>query len=515
MKQFLARQGGKIIGVLSGFDRLVFRGTLRQLSHVGGLMAYLAFRRVLLKDFAAHWEAATEKVRRASESLAEENGRPLVYLHSSALCKEEVALDQLAKKPIEEGLICVLSCVEPCQSFEIHRSREKKKLELQPRLRKCLHLYHYFLHAEFGLMHVRLQTWLPFAIQVCINGRHWLARQLDRAGVGYEQRDNCFSRIEDFQLAQREMDRLLRTRWPRALDRIALSVNPAHEEIFAKACMPYYWSVHQAEWATDLAFRSSTSLATIYRPLVLHAITEFSSPDVMRFLGQKVSPSFEGDIVSAFKNRPEGIRVKHQVRTNSIKIYDKQGSVLRVETTINDPRHLKVYRRKEGIPHGPLDWLRLRKGVADLHRLAELSQRSNERYLDALSVVEDPTALGTLLKDICRPVFHAGRRYRALRPWDEAEAKAFEAINRGEFVIDGFRNRDLRLLLYPKASDTPQELKRASGKISRYLCLLRAHGLIQKIPKTHRYQVTGNGRKIITAVLAARNASTSKLLNAA
>jgi hypothetical protein len=515
MERFLSRHGSKVIGVLSGFDRLIFRGTLRQLSHVSGLQAYLAYSRILLKEFATRWRALTERVRRASEAVAEKQGRPVRYVNSSNLCKEDIALEMLRDSPIDEGLIGVISCVESCQTFEIHRSRERKRLELAPRIRKCLHLYHYLLDPEFGLMHVRLQTWIPFTVQICVNGRHWLARQLARAGIGCTQRDNCFSAIDDFKRAQRTMDRLLRSNWPRLLDRIAFQVNPAHKEIFADAIMPYYWSVHQAEWATDLAFDTTASLARIYRPLVLHAITQFSSPDVMRFLGQKVSGRFEGEIVSGFKNRPEGIRVKHQVQKNSIKVYDKQGSVLRVETTINHPRDLKVYRRPEGQPDAKLAWLPMRKGIADLHRLAELSQDSNERYLNALAVVEDPTALRSLLQDICQPIVRDGQRHRALRPWDPTEVKVLEAINRGEFVINGFRNRDLRALLYPKAGSCPRELSSTSAKTGRLLRLLRAHSLIKKIPKTHRYQVTERGRRTITAIIAAQNASVSKLIQAA
>lgn len=87
-------------------------------------------------------------------------------------------------------MVCVLSCVEPCWSFEIHRNREKKKLELEPRYRKCLFLYHYWMHPVFGFLNARIQTWFPFPVQICLNGREWLARQM---GAARSRRSGCFA----------------------------------------------------------------------------------------------------------------------------------------------------------------------------------------------------------------------------------------------------------------------------------------------------------------------------------
>src|SRR5438477_569922 len=121
-------------------------------------------------------------------------------------------------------------------------------------------------------------------------------------------------------------------------------LNPAHPQIFKRFPLRYYWSFHQSEWATDIMFKDSATLAQIYPALVLHGITAFGSKDVIRFLGRKVHGAFEGEIISDFKNRPEGIRIKHRAGVNSVKLYDKQGSVLRGETTINDPTAFKVFR---------------------------------------------------------------------------------------------------------------------------------------------------------------------------
>lgn len=242
----------------------------------------------------------------------------------------------------------------------------------------------------------------------------------------------------------------------------------------------------------------------------------FSSSDVMRFLGRKTLPSgrvrgrFSGEVVSDLRRRPEGVRIKHRLNSNSIKMYDKQGSVLRVETTINDARDIKVYRAAEGDPNGPKQWRRLRKGVSDLHRRSQVSQAANERYLEALSAVDQTTPLGELAEQVTRRVTWQGRPVRGLNPLSSEDATLLTAVSRGEFTINGFRNRDLRAILYPACS-SPTERRRQSGKITRQLRMLRAHGLIKKVSKTHRYVLTDRGRTTIIALLAARQADTRKL----
>ena len=514
MKKFLTRHGEKVIGVLSGFDRVLFRGTLRQLAHVSGLLSFLNYKHVLLKDFGAYAEAITQKIRAESMRIAAVAQRPVHYLHSSQLRKEEVVQGILKRDPVESGLICVLSCVEPCMSYEVHRNRDKKRLELHIGIRKCLHLYFYFIDPELGFMHARLQTWFPFSMQICLNGREWLAKQMDKAGLSYRRRDNCFVWIDDVATAQGLLHKQLRSKWPQQLDRIRQQVHPLHAELFKDAVLPYYWSVHQMEWATDVMFDRPATLGAIYPYLTRHAISQFSSTEVLRFLGRKPHGSFQGEVSTDYRCRFEGLRVKHRVNGNSVKIYDKQGSVLRVETTINNPRDLKVYRRKEGDPAGPLAWRKLRKGVSGIHRLAQVSQGANNRYLDALAQLGEHTPLHTVVDAVCRPTTLNGRRIRALRPWSQPDTQLLQAINRGEFVLTGFRNRNLRALLYPNAT-APADHKRAAARISRLLTMLRGHKLIRKIPNTHRYQLTDRGRQIATAILAARDAEIASLLKIA
>ena len=182
---------------------------------------------------AAHALKLTEQLKNASLSLARQSGRRVQYLTSAASNKEDIARRIAAADHIDQGLICVLTAVEPCWSFEIVRDRASKRIEAEPRYRKCLHLYHSQIHPRFGFMSARIQTWLPFRIQICVNGREWLACSMDAAGLHDVQRDNCFTWLEHPEQAQHLMDQQLRSDWPVLLSGIARSLNPLHATMFA------------------------------------------------------------------------------------------------------------------------------------------------------------------------------------------------------------------------------------------------------------------------------------------
>lgn len=520
MHPFLERHAADVLGMLSGFDRLRLRGTLRRIANVQGMGSFLTEQRVLLKDFGEYVDRVTTEVKRGTEAVATAADRPVIYLARPSDDKEARARMIAAQDQIETGLVCVLKSVEVCWSYDLHRNRDTKRLELVPAPRKCLHYYHYHLHPALGFLHVRLQSWFPFTVHVCLNGREWLARQLDAARLGYRRRENCFVWLEDVAATQRLADAQLRTAWAPLLDGLVAAANPAHAALFAAYPLPYYWSVEQSEWASDVLFKDARRLEALYPPLVTHAITQLGSRDVMRFLGKwvpacgGVGGNFGGEVVSDLVARPEGVRVKHQVNGNRVKMYNKQGSVLRVETVINQARDLKVFRPKEGDPDGPKQWRYLRKGVADTHRRAALSQQTNERYLDALTAVTEPTALGVLSAPVCRRVRFHGYPVRALNPLAPEDAALLTAIARGEFLITGCRNRDLRRLLFPPTHDAALT-RRRGGMVTRKLRLLRAHGLVRKVSHTHRYVVSPNGRVVLTALLAAQQADIATLTQAA
>jgi hypothetical protein len=508
MQAFVQRHQAVVTGVLQGFDRVLFRGTLRSISYGDGVDRFLGAQKVKYQDFVPFVQRLSEKLKQHAEATARAAGRPFVYVSNSRVSKEDLAQEIARRDGITQGLICVLRCVEPCMSFSIRRD-DHGHFRFMSQERKCLHLYFYYLDREFGLMHVRLATWLPFGIQVCVNGREYLARRMAQAGIGFEKRDNCFTRIDDLPRAQRFLDALTTRRWERFLQTLAQRVNPLPKQLDLFA---YYWSLRESEYATDVMFKDAAALAKVYKPLVDYAIQHFSCHDVLRFLGRRTHPGvFVGEAASSLLERHEGIRIKHWAEENSLKMYDKQGSVLRVETTINYAGRFKVRRMSRHKGVACMRWLPMRMGLADLERRVEVSRAANERYLQALAVVDVPCPAKTLLDQVSRRVIKEHRPYRALRPVSQEEAKVFGVVLAGEFQVKGVTNRDLRKgLKLPEPSD-PYEARQQSGRATRWLRLLRAHGLIGKVTGTRYYRVTRHGQHIMGAALRLRNTDVQKL----
>lgn len=217
--------------------------------------------------------------------------------------------------------------------------------------------------------------------------------------------------------------------------------------------------------------------------------------------------------MSDFKDRPEGIRIKHRVNGNSIKMYDKGPNILRIETTINQSREFKVYRKAENDPDGEKKWLPMRRGVADLHRRSQISQKANERYLDGLAGLDSTVSLEELFKSVSQP--SKRKKVRALQPWSDEDQKLLAAINRPEFLLAGFRNRDLAGILYPGRNASPEARRCAAARVSYRLRILRAHGLIAKLPNTRRYRPTEKGRQIATAATISQKVTVQQLTRAA
>lgn len=192
----------QIKGILHGFDRMIFKGHLLQFFSLSGQMHFLNMENVLLKDYCTYAQSITSQIKEHVRGLAESLGRPYIYLNSPKTSKEGTAQEVLKKDPVTEGLICIIAIVELCTALESFKNHETHKIELRNKSRKCLYLYFYYMDKEFGFMHVKLQTWFPFEIQIYINGREHLAKMLDQEGIGYQRYDNCFLHIDNLERAQ-------------------------------------------------------------------------------------------------------------------------------------------------------------------------------------------------------------------------------------------------------------------------------------------------------------------------
>src|SRR3954453_6057364 len=499
---FLAKFASSLIAVLSCPDRLIFKGHLpfSEDAHLNRFIDHTL--RIKRKDFPAFAEGKAERLVAHAKDLAARHGAPYVYLQGRHR-KEDLVRQQIRGRCLSEGLVCVLCCQETCRTGKLHYGAGRPRLVFALRPQRVL--YFYFLDPQFGLRHVRVQTWFPFTTQVYVNGHDWLARQLHAAGVGFVQHDNAFTHLEDPAKAQALADRLPRLRWVRILDRWARQVNPLLGEPWLQG-QGYYWVIDQAEYSTDVLFKDRQTLAELYPRLLEHACLHFSAQDILTFLGRRLHPRFDGEVLTdCKKDRWPGARVKHRVKNNWLKMYDKFGCVLRIEAVINNPREFKVRRRVRRQGREQLAWCPMNKGVANFSPSPAVARAANDRYLAALAVVDRPQASATILDRVHKPARLGPRRRRGLNLLRVQEQQLFRAVLRGEHHINGFRNRDIQAVLFPARVRDVREQRRCTAHVSRLLHLLRAHGLIAKIPHAHRYRVTTKGEAIMSAALYARH----------
>jgi hypothetical protein len=515
VQKFLSRFAPLVSGVLSGFDRLIFRGFLRRLCYPEGLEGFLAYRDICRKDFGERAEQWTELTKELSLKPALEQNVHFENLTSSAIDKGAIAQRVLQEKNNAIGPLCVLTAVEPCTIWNAHRSKKLQRIVFDRRQGRCQHIYHYINHEDLGLIHVRLQTWMPYEIQVYVNGREWLARQMQREGMRFTKDDNCFPLIEDLEGAQKLMDGFLKVRWQQLLDGLAQQINPALEQILNGFKIPYYWVAHQTEWATDVMFKDPEDLTHLMPSIVRHCMETLHSNDVFQFLGKKLNGNFEGEVLTKYRRRAEGECIRFTVEKNSLKLYQKLLWILRIEATINFAKFFPVMRTADGQGQASKKLRPMRKSICDLGLRANVSQASNKRLLDNLAVIADPTRVKDLVDGITKPTELAGRRVRGIQPWSTPDLELLSTVSSGDFLLHGFRNRDVASRLYNEPAKDDAERKRRSARVSRLLRLLRAHGLIEKVARTHRYLLTKHGAAVLAAVLGVRDLPLSVIKRAA
>lgn len=495
MCKMIDQYADKIKGQFSFFDRMIINGYFRPLLSEQTRIGYLYSLGIPLRDFTEYFKDVTAQLIRQIEDSAGELGRPVVYLPSAKDRKEDIAKGILLSAPVDEGLICVLKTLESCRTAKVVGGEGKQFLKSSQT--KCLHYYLYYLDREFGFMFVKIQTWFPFNIQVYINGRELMKHVFDTNGISYQCYDNSFTDISDVAKAQELADKFDSARLCRRLDAFARSISPFLDTVQKKFGQGYFWCMDQCEFATDIMFKERSFLEDICPSLVGHAFYDLSCTDVFTFMGRKPDPRFQGEAVSDYKKRPIGCRVKFKFKSNSVKVYDKC-SVLRIETTINDPHEFKVFgtvRHRDGSESK--QWKPMGKSISNLYRYAEVSRACNMRLLDSLVDIVPVKSVQQQISSICSGKTVKGKRVPGFNVWSPDVVRIMEAVCDGRYLVSGFRNRDIGKAIFPGI----QNAKKLSSKTSRTLKKLRQHGLIKKVPRSRRYHVTSKGRQIMGVLL--------------
>jgi DNA-binding transcriptional ArsR family regulator len=520
MDSLIKRFGNLVKGCITGFDRIVFKGFLLPLMSEKGAMNFCRNTGILNKDYKKWMMKHTAEITRSASEYSMKNcGHGIIPIKTWRIRKEELARQRQEEEQIKNNLIGIWSCVESCLSYRAAYSAQKGFPQLKRHWTCCKHLYFYFDHKDFGFLNVRLQTWFPYHVQICLNGREWLRRQLEQDNIGFFSKGNKFFDIADYEKAQRLLDSQLDIRWADILNGFVSTVFPMKEKILGNY-LSYHWSMWQSEWATDLIFNSPRDLAPIMDSLLCHAFMTGTSTRILRYLDRPLKsngkPRLDSsdNVTSRMMDFNEGVRVRHWVDNNSVKVYNEQ-NVLRIEMTMNKPDKFRVHRHKQGQSVAEKKTrLPLRKGIVDIPLRAKVSQEVNNRFMKNLSFYKDETPVRELFGNVTFARIERGRRIRALDCTGK-DRELLQAISDPAFQVAGFTNKMLRQALVGKSWAAGRTDKQLSARISRHLKLLREHGIIKKLPKQNRYRVTDKGEKLTNVLNAFWVSSTEKLMKLA
>jgi len=490
MESLLTRYNDQILGVSSCFDRVVITGILPDICYPEAMAAHLWSHDIRLFDFTQWAEPLREEIRRNAEALAAQEGLEIDFIRRKNFRKEERINEIITERGDHPGLVHIFSAMEPCMSFRPWHDKQTHRTFLKMREAQCLHYYFYFIDKDLGLCYLRVPTWAPFRLQFYFNGHNWLARRLEKRAVSFTRLDNAFIAISDYDKAQRISDDFDIKRLHKKLDTYSRKLC----SVVKRFPSGVHFSIMQVEYATDLVFKSREALSALYEPMIRTAIHAVKAENVATFLGRKLNGNFQDELGNDFNTRIQGTRIRHHMGPASIKMYDKHGLVLRIETTVNNVSFFKHRRRvehRDGTSSKKI--APVRKSIYSLGVMRELLHASNYRYLAFLSQLDKPDSGSRQLDKISRPARQNERSYRGFNLFHGDDLDLFVSIARGEHSISGFRNRDLQ-----------RQLEMNGSQISRQLKRLRLHGLIKKIGRTYKYYLTCLGRSVVACALRLR-----------
>jgi hypothetical protein len=480
------RYDERIAGVLSCYDRVVITGTLPTICYAEGMTRFLYASGIKIFDYPAFAQTLRDRVRDAAASLAASAGVTIEHIAKSHTRKESVVQRVLEQRGEHPGLVHIISAMEACDAYRPWHDKATHKTFVRPDSGKCLHYYFYFMDAAFGLIYLRVPTYCPFRLQFYCNGHNWLARRLTVEGIDYTMVDNAFARIGDWSRAQELADAFSPERLHRTLDRYASKCCPV-SDVFGQS---YHWSLMQVEYATDLAFRSAATLGPLYEQLVRESVISVKADQVASFLGRKITPQLAQEIGSQFSTRIEGTCVKHRFGKASIKMYDKAGIVLRIETTTNDVSFFKHHRKVEH-RDGPStrEMAPVKKSIYSLIDLREILLGCNKRYLAHLSALDDFSAGRRALDRLTKSREVDGRTVKGINFFEAGDKALLQAMQNPRVNIAGIRRGDLM----------PGLRMFSPARLSRQLRRLRDIGVIKRVTGTYRYYLTKAGRAAAAA----------------
>jgi hypothetical protein len=409
--------------------------------------------------------------------------RDLELVHFGKERKDEVTQRFLAGFGQAEGVLYVGRAQEKATVWRTQRRRNPVTGASYAWLVRSSalinHFYFYCVDEDFGPFFIKFGTYFPYTAKLCINGNEWAKRQAARAGIGFEALDNGFAAVGDAAALQAIRDSLgpaqieaLLRKW------LAILPSPFTPDDEA-AGYRYELSILQAEFSLTQMLDRPVS-GRIFFEQVLHDNLDAGRPDQIGLVfGRRIQRGRKHPTPGRFRTRviTEGVTPSLHVdyKNSKIKQYHKLGRALRTETTINNTNDFGLSKRLTNLP-----------------ALRQIGFTANRRLLGVQRISHDPIRGAQAFTSLATPIIHNdGHRIPGLRFGDPRVHALLQALLIHRLLPRGFTNRELRTLIAPLLGKHPEDI--TAGKMTYDLRRLREHGLIQRIPRTRRYQVTDTG----------------------
>jgi hypothetical protein len=471
-------------------DRMYLNVYQPRLQHVNGVVWFFRGHREAAFASSALMDPISKGFVASIHRFCRDRDVPMIEF-TRGQRKDDVAHEHLAGFDREEGVLFVGRAQEKNRVFRTEKRRNPVTGATYPWIVSATgvvnQFYFYCLDADFGPFFLKFSSYFPYTAKLCINGHEWAKRQAVKAGIGFTALDNGFAACDDPARLRRICSRLTAGKID-ALLRKWLAVLP-HPFTRADRAAGYRYevSILQAEFSLTQMLDRPLSGRVLFEEVIRENL-DIGRPDKVGLVfDRRIRRRGPHPTPGRWRTRilTEGVTPSLHVdyKHSKIKQYHKEGRALRTETTINDTGDFGIGRR-----------------LCNLPALAAVGFTANRRLLDVERLSTDPTLGDQAFRAIADPVTVGNQRAAAL-PFDSARTQALlTALIVFRLLPHGFRNRDLRAHLAPLLGLDPSHM--TQGRMSYDLRRLRLHGLIERIPGTHRYTVTDRG--LPTAIFLTR-----------
>jgi hypothetical protein len=465
---------------VEGIDRMYLNVYVPQLQREVGVASFFRYHRGFQFVSSALMDPVSKAFIAAMDAFAKRERIPVVHFRKGQR-KDDIAAEHLARFNQQEGVLFIGKAQEKTPVFRTERRRNETTGVTYPWLVRSTamvnHFYVYCVDRDFGPFFLKFSTYFPYNAKLCLNGHEYAKRQLAQRGIGFEALDNGVLRCDEPKrlqaicdgLSAEKIDALLR-KW---LRRLPHPFTPADR----KAGYRYEISILQAEFSLTQVLDRPVTGRVFFEEVIRENLDIGRPSQVQLIFDRKVSKRTPG----RFRTRviTDGVVPSLHIdyKNTRVKQYHKGGRALRTETTINDTRDFGIGKRLKNLP-----------------ALQQIGFRANRRLLDVQKISHDCAIGADAFQQVVRPVEVDGQRASALRFGDQRAQALFAVLVVFSLQLRGFTNAEMRVLLAQLLGLDPANYPR--GRMTYDLRRLRLHGIIERIPRTQRYQLTPSGLRI-------------------